>query len=160
MHALLIFLTTWDVVGAAVAIMNLHGVAKRIAKVANSRGRRCGPHNTSGQGCRGTTDRGNQYSRLHVGFFFSRRRRHSAAAGCASRIVGLFNEKVADAVMAPTGQTTLQLRASKRSDQGFPDFRAGRLVVTRVESDTEQMAPKTWRSCRVQRHHQACRRSG
>ena len=58
--ALLIFLSTWNVVEAAAAIMNLRGGGKRIAKVATSRGRWCGPHNTSGQGCRCTTDRGHQ----------------------------------------------------------------------------------------------------
>src|ERR1700729_2687497 len=94
MQALLIFRTTWGIVGAAVAITNLRGVAKRIAKVAFSRGRGCGPHNTSGQGCRCTTDHGHPYSRLHAGFLFSKTTA-SAAAGCASRIVGLFKEKVA-----------------------------------------------------------------
>ena len=93
MQALLIFRSTWDVVSAAAAIMNLRG-GKRIAKVATSRGRWCGPHNTSGQGCRRTTDRGHQHSRLHVEIpFLVRRRRHSAAAGCASRIVGSFKER-------------------------------------------------------------------
>jgi hypothetical protein len=92
MQALLIFRSTWDVVRAAAAIMNLLGGGKRIAKVATSRGRWCGPHNTSGQGCRCTTDRGHQYSRLHVGIPFSGRPRHSAAAGCASRIVGFQRE--------------------------------------------------------------------
>lgn len=51
MQALLVFRATWDVIGTAVAIVNLRGIAKRIAKVA-SRGRWCGPHDTSGQGCR------------------------------------------------------------------------------------------------------------
>jgi hypothetical protein len=92
MQALLIFRGTWDVVRAAAAIMNLLGGGKRIAKVATGRGRWCGPHNTSGEGCRCTTDRGHQYSRLHVGIPFSGRPRHSAAAGCASRIVGFQGE--------------------------------------------------------------------
>jgi hypothetical protein len=60
------FLTTWGEVESAVALMSVPG-GKRIAIGGISRGRWCGPHHTSGQGCRCSTDRGHQYSRLHVG---------------------------------------------------------------------------------------------
>src|ERR1700740_2537918 len=63
MHALLKFLSTWGVVEAAVAITSILG-GKRIAIGGSSRGRWCGPHNASGQGCRCSTDRGHQHSRL------------------------------------------------------------------------------------------------
>jgi len=63
-------LTTRGEVEAAVALTNLVGFGKRIAEVGASRDRWCGPHNTSGQGCRRSADRGHQYSRLHVGIPF------------------------------------------------------------------------------------------
>jgi hypothetical protein len=69
-QALLKFVTTWGVVEAAVAIMNFVWGGKRIAIGGISRGRWCGPHNTSGPGCRCSTDGGHQYSRLHVGIPF------------------------------------------------------------------------------------------
>jgi hypothetical protein len=128
--------------------MNLRGVAKRIAKVANSRGRRCGPHNTSGQGCRCTTDRGHQYSRLHVGFFFSRRRRHSAAAGCASRMVGLFKEKVADAVMASNARSTFWRRSTVATALLRRPARSGRSGTGTGRRATPQPILTTRRSTR------------
>ena len=72
-QAIMKFLTTWFEVESAVAVMSSLG-GKRIAIGGISRGRWCGPHNTSGQGCRYRADRGHQYSRhfrLHVGFLFS-----------------------------------------------------------------------------------------
>jgi hypothetical protein len=92
MQALLIFRTTRDVVRAAIAITNLRGGGKRIAKVARGRGRWDGPHETSNQGCRSATNRGHRYSRLHVGFLLSGRPRHSVASGGASRILGFPGE--------------------------------------------------------------------
>ena len=68
-QAIMKLLTTWFVVEAAVTLASVLG-RERIAKVGVSRGRWCGPHNTSGQGCRCSTDRGHQYSRLHVGIPF------------------------------------------------------------------------------------------
>jgi hypothetical protein len=63
------FLTAGGEVEAAVALVSVLG-RERIAKVGVSRGRRGGPHHTSGQGCRRGTDRGHQYSRLHIGIPF------------------------------------------------------------------------------------------
>jgi hypothetical protein len=70
-HAITKLLTTRGEVEAAVALTNLLGVGKPVAKVGASRGRWCGPHNTGGQGCRCRADRGHQYSRLHVGILIS-----------------------------------------------------------------------------------------
>ena len=114
MQALLIFLSTRDVVSAAAAIMNLRGGGKRIAKVATSRGRWCGPHNTSGQGCRCSADRGHKYSRLHFGIplwkttVLSEDERQSAAAGYSGDSTCSITPATLQAMSTNPGTATMQ----------------------------------------------------
>ena len=64
-------LSTRGEVEAAVALARVLG-REPIAIGGAGRGRGCGPHNTSGQGCGCTADRGPQYSRLQCRDSFSR----------------------------------------------------------------------------------------
>ena len=65
-QAIVKLLSTRGKVETAIALPSILG-GKPVAVGCVSRGRWCGPHNTSGEGRRCGADRGHQYSRLHVG---------------------------------------------------------------------------------------------
>ncbi len=65
-QAIVKLLSTRGKVETAIALPSIFG-GKPVAVGCVSRGRWCGPHNTSGQGRRCGADRGHQYSGLHIG---------------------------------------------------------------------------------------------
>src|SRR5580693_7441819 len=92
MQALLIFLSTWDVVSAAAAIMNLRGGGKRIAKSLPAEADGAVHITPAVKAAAAPPTVAINTLVFMLGFLFSGRPRHSAAAGCASRIVGFQGE--------------------------------------------------------------------